>query len=60
MTTPEDLTIPDPPLDSVPYSGLLFYTDSYIAIQEKYADRITTTIGVFYIDNNYSCFSIGL
>ena len=46
MTTPEDITVPDPPPDSVPYRGLLFYTDSYIAIQQGYADRIATTIGV--------------
>ena len=48
MTTPDDIEQdpPDLPPDSLPYAGLLFYTDTLLRIQETYADRIAVTIGV--------------
>jgi lipid A 3-O-deacylase len=46
MQTPEDIEIVTPPLDDLPYAGLLFYNNSYLAIQEKYADKVSVTLGV--------------
>jgi lipid A 3-O-deacylase len=45
MSTPGDITIPDPPLDDLPYAGLLFYSDSFISVHDSYADKIGVTIG---------------
>jgi lipid A 3-O-deacylase len=48
MTTPDDIE-QDPPIlppDSLPYGGLLFYTDTLLRVQETHADRIAVTIGV--------------
>jgi len=48
MTTPDDIE-KDPPIlppDSLPYAGLLFYTDTFLRVQETHADRIAVTIGV--------------
>jgi len=48
MTTPDDIE-QDPPIlppDSMPYAGLLFYSDTLLRIQETVADRISVTIGV--------------
>ncbi len=48
MATPDDIE-QDPPIlppDSMPYAGLLFYSDTLLRIQEKHADRISVTIGV--------------
>ncbi len=48
MITPDDIE-EDPPIlppDDLPYGGLLFYTDSFVRVHEKYADRIAVTIGV--------------
>lgn len=46
MTTPSDITVPDPPEDEIPYSALLAMTNSYVLVSEHYADRISTTLGV--------------
>jgi len=48
MTTPDDIEKdpPDLPPDSMPYAGLLFYTDTLLRVQETYADSISVTIGV--------------
>ena len=48
MTTPDDIT-DDPPIlppDSLPYAGLLFYSDTLLRIQQEHADRIAVTIGI--------------
>lgn len=48
MITPDDIE-EDPPIlppDDLPYGGLLFYTDSFVRVSEKHADRIAVTIGV--------------
>jgi len=48
MTTPDDIEL-DPPIlppDSMPYAGLLFYSDNFVRVQETVADRIAVTIGV--------------
>lgn len=48
MATPDDIT-QDPPVlppDSMPYAGLLFYSDTLLRAQETVADRIAVTIGV--------------
>jgi len=46
MVTPQDITIADPPLNEIPYSGALLYTYTYIAIEESHADSVATTIGI--------------
>jgi len=48
MSTPDDIE-EDPPIlppDSLPYAGLLFYTDTFMRIQETHADKISVTIGI--------------
>jgi hypothetical protein len=48
MVTPDDIE-QDPPVlppDDLPYGGLLYYNDSYLAVREKHSDRISVTIGV--------------
>jgi hypothetical protein len=48
MVTPEDIE-EDPPIlppNDLPYAGMLFYADTYIRVQERYADRIAVTLGV--------------
>jgi hypothetical protein len=49
MSTPEDITIPNPPLDDLPYAGLLFYSDNFISVHDSYADKIGVTIGVVWV-----------
>jgi len=46
MSTPEDIDVVDPPPDDLPYAGLLFYSDTFIAVQQNHADKISTTIGI--------------
>jgi len=46
MVTPQDITIVDPPLNEIPYSGALLYSYTYIAIEEAHADSVATTIGI--------------
>jgi len=46
MVTPEDITIENPPLNEIPYSGSLLFNYTYIAINEAYADSVETVIGV--------------
>ncbi len=46
MMTPDDITLKNPPEDQLPYSGVLFLNTSYLAIQDQYADKISTTLGV--------------
>jgi hypothetical protein len=48
MITPDDIT-EDPPIlppDDLPYGGLLFYTDTFVQVQQSYADSISVTLGV--------------
>ncbi|MFA7554989.1 MAG: lipid A deacylase LpxR family protein [Spongiibacteraceae bacterium] len=45
MITPQDITIKNPPEDEVPYSGLLFFNNSYLLIGDKYVDKISTSVG---------------
>jgi hypothetical protein len=48
MITPDDIE-EDPPIlppDDLPYGGLLFYTDSFVTVNPRHADRIAVTIGV--------------
>jgi len=46
LTTAEDITQETPPSSSIPYSGLLKYTNAYIAVGLYYADWISTSIGM--------------
>ncbi len=46
MNTPTDITVANPPLDTLPYSGLLYVTNSFITFGNNRADRISTTLGV--------------
>ncbi|RBP83435.1 lipid A deacylase LpxR family protein [Marinomonas rhizomae] len=46
LTTPSDLTVANPSEDSLPYSGLISFTNTYIAIGPGYADKVSTTLGI--------------
>lgn len=46
LTTPNDITLIDPPETDIPYSALLEMNNSYIAVFDTYADISSTTIGV--------------
>lgn len=46
MATPSDITIADPPQDELPYSAMLFMTNTYLTISPDHADSIATTIGL--------------
>jgi len=46
MNTPTDITLANPPLDTLPYSGLLYVTNSFITFGDNRADRISTTLGI--------------
>lgn len=46
MMTPEDITIKNPPEDSLPYSGVLFFNSTYLGVNERYADKLSTTVGM--------------
>ncbi|WP_041452635.1 lipid A deacylase LpxR family protein [Alteromonas naphthalenivorans] len=46
MSTPSDITIANPDDNELPYSAVLALTNSYLAVTEKYADRVSTTIGI--------------
>ncbi len=46
MMTPEDITIKHPPEDSLPYSGVIFYNNTYIGVNDTYADKLSTTLGM--------------
>jgi hypothetical protein len=48
MITPDDIE-EDPPIlppDDLPYGGLLFYADTFVQVQQSYADSISVTLGV--------------
>ena len=48
MITPDDIE-EDPPIlppDDLPYGGLLFYADTFVQVQQSYADSISVTVGV--------------
>ncbi len=46
MQTPDDITIVDPPLGDLPYTGLLYYSNTYIQTYPTYADKIKVTLGI--------------
>ncbi|MGB0865899.1 MAG: lipid A deacylase LpxR family protein [Granulosicoccaceae bacterium] len=46
LGTPNDISLADPPLDEPPYGALLFYSKSYVQVEQNTADMITTTIGL--------------
>ncbi len=46
MNTPSDINIIVPDEDELPYSALLAFTNSYLAVTSEYADRAGVTIGV--------------
>lgn len=46
MMTPDDITVRSPDQDQLPYSGLLFFSTTYLAIDDKQADKLSTTIGI--------------
>lgn len=46
MLTPEDITIEDPPLNEVPYSGTLFFNSTFITMKKSHADSVGTVIGI--------------
>ena len=46
MVTPEDITVENPPLNELPYSGTLLFNYTYITVEEAHADSVGTVIGV--------------
>ncbi|WP_394178574.1 lipid A deacylase LpxR family protein [Marinomonas posidonica] len=46
LTTPSDLTLSNPPKDSLPYSGLISFTNTYVVVSPNYADKVSTTLGI--------------
>lgn len=46
LTTAEDITLVDPPEDSLPYSALLKYTNAFVTANAYYADWVSTSIGL--------------
>lgn len=46
MVTPEDITTENPDPNDLPYSGLLALTNSYLLINDHYADKISTSLGI--------------
>ncbi len=46
MVTPEDISLTTPDPNDLPYSGLLMLTNSYLQINNHYADRISTSLGI--------------
>lgn len=46
LSTPNDISLLDPPLDEPPYGALLYFAKSYVQVTDNYADQITTTVGV--------------
>jgi hypothetical protein len=46
LTTPYDIEEKVPAEGTFPYSALLSFTNTYIAIASDYADRVSTTLGV--------------
>jgi lipid A 3-O-deacylase len=46
MMAPDDITIENPDQDQLPYSGLLFFSTTYLAINHDYVDKLGTTLGI--------------
>ncbi len=46
MVTPEDISIENPPLDDLPYSGSLLLNYTFITMQPSHADSIGTVVGI--------------
>ncbi|WP_231908802.1 lipid A deacylase LpxR family protein [Marinomonas sp. TW1] len=46
LTTAEDITQEIPPDNSLPYSGLLKYTNAYVTVGPYYADWVSTSLGI--------------
>ncbi|MCW4627873.1 MULTISPECIES: lipid A deacylase LpxR family protein [Marinomonas] len=46
LTTPYDIEVEVPAEGTFPYSALLSFTNTYIAVMPDYADRVATTIGL--------------
>ncbi|TQV85956.1 lipid A deacylase LpxR family protein [Aliikangiella coralliicola] len=46
MITPEDIQVEVPSEEDLPYAGLLFINNTFLAINENFADKISTSIGV--------------
>jgi hypothetical protein len=46
MITPDDITIEDPPIDEIPYSGSLLLNYTFITMEEAHADSVGTVIGI--------------
>ena len=46
MVTPDDITIENPPINELPYSGSLLFNYTFITMAEGHADSVGTTIGV--------------
>ena len=46
MVTPNDITIEDPPLNELPYSGSLLFNSTFITMEASVADSIVTVVGI--------------
>jgi hypothetical protein len=46
MMTPDDITVKKPPEYQLPYSGMLFFSTTYLAIDKQVADKLSSTLGI--------------
>jgi len=46
INTPQDINIKVPAQNELPYSGLLFFNQTFISIKKGHADKLGTTIGI--------------
>lgn len=46
MGSPEDITVADPPLDDIPYSGALLFNNMSISVYKDHADSIGIILGM--------------
>ncbi len=46
MMTPDDITVEVPAENQLPYSGLLFFSTTYLAIDDEHADKLASTFGI--------------
>ncbi len=46
IMTPEDISLEEPGPNDMPYAGLLTLNNTFLSINENYADKISTIIGI--------------
>lgn len=46
MSTPKDISNPDPDLNDAPYAGLLFFRSTYFLVDGHISDHVSVTLGI--------------